>query len=104
VSVRGWFHRFAQTASAYAGHPLTFAIAFGSIVVWAAAGPLFGYSDTWQLIINTSTTIITCLLAFLIQHSQNADTIAIQKKLDEIVRAIPQADDRVAGCEHKEGR
>ncbi|MEW6255126.1 MAG: low affinity iron permease family protein [Pseudomonadota bacterium] len=75
----------SQQVSRYAGKPATFFIAFGVIVVWGFSGPLFGFNDTWQLIINTSTTIVTFLMVFLIQNSQNRDTAALQIKLDELI-------------------
>jgi low affinity Fe/Cu permease len=80
------FTRLAQGTAHAAGRPLTFALAAGIIAVWAACGPLFGFSDTWQLIINTSTTIVTFLMVFLIQNTQNRDSEAIQVKLDELIR------------------
>ena len=82
----GWFTAFANTASRAAGRAHTFALAVLMILIWAATGPIFGFSDTWQLIINTGTTIITFLMVFLIQNSQNRDSAAIQVKLDEIIR------------------
>jgi low affinity Fe/Cu permease len=80
------FSRIANAVAHAAGKPWTFALAVLSIVVWLASGPVFHYSDTWQLIINTSTTIITFLMVFLIQNSQNRDNAAIQVKLDELIR------------------
>jgi low affinity Fe/Cu permease len=80
------FGAAANTVARAAGKPLTFAIAVLSIVVWIVTGPIFDYSDTWQLIINTATTIITFLMVFLIQNSQNRDNAAIQVKLDELIR------------------
>ncbi len=82
------FTRFAKWTSRATGHPATFAVAALIILVWAATGPIFEFSDTWQLVINTSTTIITFLMVFLIQNTQNRDSAAMQLKLDELIRAI----------------
>jgi len=82
------FTRFAKWTSRAAGHPATFALAVLIILVWAATGPIFAFSDTWQLVINTGTTIITFLMVFLIQNTQNRDSAAMQLKLDELIRAI----------------
>ena len=81
------FGRFSKAAARLAGRPSAFGAAVGVVVLWAATGPLFGFSDTWQLVINTSTTIVTFLMVFLIQHTQNRDTEALQIKLDELIRA-----------------
>jgi low affinity Fe/Cu permease len=86
-----WFTRAAKAASRAAGRPATFAIAVAVIMLWALTGPIFDYSDTWQLIINTSTTIITFLIVFLIQNTQNRDTAALQIKLDELLRSMENA-------------
>jgi low affinity Fe/Cu permease len=85
------FDSFAKWASRTAGHPATFAAAVIIILVWAASGPLFGFSNTWQLVINTGTTIITFLMVFLIQNTQNRDGAAVQLKLDELIRTIDGA-------------
>jgi low affinity Fe/Cu permease len=87
-----WFMQFAQRASNAAGHYLTFLVAVALIVGWAATGPFFGFSETWQLVVNTATTIVTFLMVFLIQNTQNRDALAMQLKLDEIIRAIEGAD------------
>lgn len=82
-----WFTRFANTSSRFAGKPVTFMLALGIVVVWGISGPIFHYSDTWQLVINTGTTIITFMMVFLIQNTQNRDGDALQVKLDELIRA-----------------
>lgn len=86
-----WFTRAAKWASRTAGRPLTFMIAVAIIVIWAVTGPVFQFSDTWQLVINTSTTIVTFLMVFLIQNTQNRDTEALQIKLDELLRSMENA-------------
>jgi low affinity Fe/Cu permease len=95
----GWFTAFAQRAAQLAGRPATFIIAVAVIVVWGVTGPIFGYSDTWQLLINTGTTIVTFLMVFLIQHTQNRDTLALQVKLDELIIAMQGARNKVAAAE-----
>jgi len=85
---QGLFTRMAMAVSKAAGEPVTFAIALLVVIVWAASGPIFGFGDTWQLVINTSTTIVTFLMVFLIQASQNRDTEALQIKLDELINAL----------------
>jgi len=97
-----WSGAFAQVACVVAhwmGKPIAFLIAAALVIVWAATGPLFGYSDTWQLVINTSTTIITFLMVFLIQNTQNRDTMALQVKLSELILVIGNAENRFAGVE-----
>jgi len=89
----------ATTTAHWSGKPVAFLLASAAVIVWAATGPLFHYSDTWQLVINTSTTIITFLMVFLIQNTQNRDTLALQLKLSELVLAVSQAEDRVASAE-----
>ncbi len=93
------FTRFARRISHFAGHPTTFCAAVAIVVIWAVTGPLFGYSDAWQLVINTGTTIITFLMVFLIQSSQNRDSLEIQLKLTELVLAMRGANDRIAAIE-----
>ena len=85
------FSRVAKWTARTAGHPSAFVIAVGIIVLWAATGPAFHFSDTWQLVINTGTTIVTFLMVFLIQNTQNRDSQAIQLKLDELIRASEKA-------------
>jgi low affinity Fe/Cu permease len=81
-----WFAHFAKKTSQIAGRPIAFAMAAGVIATWLITGPVFGFSESWQLIINTCTTIVTVLMVFLIQNTQNRDTAAIQVKLDELIR------------------
>lgn len=94
------FTLIANRIAAFAGQPLAFVIAFVAIIGWGMTGPLFGYSDTWQLVVNTTTTIITFLMVFLIQNSQNRDAAAIQAKLDELIRAAHGARNAFVGIEH----
>ncbi|HZZ67686.1 MAG TPA: low affinity iron permease family protein [Phenylobacterium sp.] len=92
------FAKFANSTARVAGSPLAFLVCLASVIVWGATGPMFKYSETWQLVINTGTTIVTFLMVFLIQNSQNRDGLAIQTKLDELIRAS-DAEDEFMGIE-----
>lgn len=94
------FTAIATRVSAATGQPTAFIVAAGLILAWAISGPLFDYSDSWQLVVNTSTTIITFLMVFIIQNSQNRDSAALQAKLDELIRAVGDARDEFIGIEH----
>lgn len=96
---KGFFEGFAQKATLATGSTPAILIAFGLVVVWAATGPIFGFSETWQLVINTGTTIITFLMVFLIQKAQNRDAIAVQMKLNEILAASKSASNRLIDAE-----
>jgi|SRR6185312_11853323 len=98
--VSAWFTHLASATAHAAGRPATFALCCLTILVWAITGPLFHYSDTWQLIINTGTTIVTFLMVFLIQNTQNRDGAALQAKLDELIRATHDARNAYMGIEH----
>ena len=98
--MRVTFTKIAAWIATAAGQPLTFLTAVAVIIIWAVTGPLFHYSDTWQLIINTGTTIVTFLMVFLIQNSQNRDAAAMQAKLDELIRAVDTARNQFIGIEH----
>ena len=94
------FTRIASQMATLAGQPLTFVLAVTTILVWVISGPIFHWSDTWQLVINTGTTIVTFLMVFLIQNAQNRDASAMQVKLDELIRALEGARNEFIGIEH----
>jgi low affinity Fe/Cu permease len=85
------FGKIATRVAHAVGRPIVFAVAFVLLTIWAASGPFLGYSDAWQLVVNTATTIITFLMVFLIQNTQNRDSLAVQVKLDELIRAVADA-------------
>ncbi|HEX5211343.1 MAG TPA: low affinity iron permease family protein [Pseudolabrys sp.] len=99
LSLAGRFSHFAQATALWTGHPYTFLLAVAVVLAWIVTGPIFDYSDTWQLVINTGTTIVTFLMVFLIQNTQNRDTLAIQLKLSELVLAMKGAENKFASIE-----
>src|SRR5213078_3968174 len=101
---RSWFQRFAKATSRWAGRPQSFLLAVIVVLIWLATGPAFGFSDTWQLVINTGTTIVTFLMVFLIQNTQYRDSEAIHVKLYELIRAIEGAHNALLDLEELEAR
>jgi len=102
MKVRNLFNTIATKAAAATGSPWTFLAAVAIVVIWGISGPVFGFNDTWQLVINTGTTIITFLMVFLIQHTQNADTAALHIKLDELIRVSKDANQELLNLESME--
>jgi low affinity Fe/Cu permease len=94
-----YFSKFSHVVAHAAGTPTAFLLAMLTIVIWAITGPIFGYTDTWQLVINTGTTIVTFLMVFLIQNTQNRDALAVQLKLSELIIAVKEAENRIATIE-----
>ena len=97
--MKSLFHSFAHRVAEAVGSPWAFFFALLVVIIWAITGPAFGYSDTWQLVINTGTTIITFLMVFLIQHTQNRDSRAVHLKLDELIRSVSSARNRLVNLE-----
>jgi low affinity Fe/Cu permease len=100
---KGGFDRFASWAARAFGHALAFSLAVFVTVVWAVSGPIFHYSDTWQLVINTGTTVLTFLMVFVVQNTLNRDSAALHVKLDELIRVTNEARDAFVGAEHLSG-
>ncbi len=96
---QNWFTRFAHVIARWAGKPASFLIALSCVMIWAVSGPIFGFSDTWQLVVNTATTIVTFLMVFLIQSTQNRDTLALQIKLADLIIAMRGTHNDMANAE-----
>jgi low affinity Fe/Cu permease len=101
MSLHNLFRRFARATSNGIGHPVAFVLAVVVVLAWAISGPFFGYSETWQLVINTGTTIVTFLVVFMIQNTQNRDSRAVHLKLDELIRVIKEARNELVDVEDK---
>lgn len=101
MSLRNLFRRFARATSNGIGSPIAFVIAVAVVIAWALSGPFFGFSETWQLVINTGTTIVTFLVVFMIQNTQNRDSRAVHLKLDELIRVIKEARNELVDVEDK---
>jgi low affinity Fe/Cu permease len=99
MDINRLFTRFANQVSKWTGRPAAFTLCVAGVIVWAVSGPAFGFSETWQLVINTSTTIVTFLMVFLIQNTQNRDNAALHAKLDELIR-VGDSDNKFIGIEH----
>lgn len=98
------FTKLAGRTAQFAGQPIAFVVAVGLIIMWLLSGPVFHFSDTWQLVVNTATTIVTFIMVFLIQNSQNRDAAAMQAKLDEVIRALANGRNEFIGIEHRTDR
>jgi len=100
ASLSIWFSRIATDTARWVGSPVAFLLACASVIIWGVLGPIYGYSDTWQLVINTATTILTFLIVFLIQNTQNRDAKALHLKLDEVIRSIQHAHNEMIDIEN----